>query len=209
MNPLSTMKTTLLVLAALALMLVLTAGCGVMGKTGLNLGGNPSHTYTYNKLPENLDDLLELPGAAEMTDPYAVAALTVAALTRYGESTSDCIQMLNYLKGPGSVSGYDAQFLRDRLQGKSYIPYSYFHGATPQNNYTPSKPYKITVTSNQYSFTTDGSGHEWCSLMVTSGGADNPRHIKLRKKGSTGQWFLNDILCLSDIRTPANQDPWY
>lgn len=203
------MKTTLLVLAALALMLVLTAGCGVMGKTGLNLGGNPSHTYTYNKLPKNLDDLLELPGAAEMTDPYAVAALTVAALTRYGESTSDCIQMLNYLKGPESVSGYDAQFIRDRLQGKSYIPYSYFHGATPQNNYTPSKPYKITVTSNQYSFTTDGSGHEWCSLMVTSGGADNPRHIKLRKKGSTGQWFLNEILCLSDIRTPANQDPWY
>lgn len=203
------MKTTLLVLAALALMLVLTAGCGVMGKTGLNLSGNPSHTYTYNKLPKNLDDLLELPGAAEMTDPYAVAALTVAALTRYGESTSDCIQMLNYLKGPESVSGYDAQFIRDRLQGKSYIPYSYFHGATPQNNYTPSKPYKITVTSNQYSFTTDGSGHEWCSLMVTSGGADNPRHIKLRKKGSTGQWFLNEILCLSDIRTPANQDPWY
>lgn len=203
------MKTTLLVLAALALMLVLTAGCGVMGKTGLNLSGNPSHTYTYNNLPKNLDDLLELPGAAEMTDPYAVAALTVAALTRYGESTSDCIQMLNYLKGPESVSGYDAQFIRDRLQGKSYIPYSYFHGATPQNNYTPSKPYKITVTSNQYSFTTDGSGHEWCSLMVTSGGADNPRHIKLRKKGSTGQWFLNEILCLSDIRTPANQDPWY
>jgi hypothetical protein len=190
-------------------MLMLAAGCGVVGNTGLNLSGNPSHTYTYNKLPKNLDDLLELPGAAEMTDPYAVAALTVAALTRYGESTRDCIQMLDYLKGPGSVSGYDAQFLRDRLQGKSYIPYSYFHGATPQNNYTPSKPYKITVTSNQYSFTTDGSGHEWCSLMVTSGGADNPRHIKLRKKGSTGQWFLNDILCLSDIRTPANEDPWY
>ena len=25
---------------------------------------------------------------------------------------------------------------------------------------------------------------------------------------STGQWFLNDIQCLSDIRTPAAYDPW-
>ena len=32
--------------------------------------------------------------------------------------------------------------------------------------------------------------------------------IKLRKKPSTGQWFLNDIQCLSDIRVPASEDPW-
>ena len=89
-----------------------------------------------------------------------------------------------------------------------YKPFSYFEGATPKNNYTPNKPYKITVKSNQYSFTKEGSGHEWVTLWVTSGGADNPRSIKLRKKGSTGQWFLNDIQCLSDIRTPANEDPW-
>jgi hypothetical protein len=203
------MKKLLLLIPSLT-MILLVSGCGLTGGTGngFSLSGKPSRTYTYNSLPKNLDDLLQLPGAAEMTDPYAVAALTVAALTRYGESSRDCIEMLNYLKGPEPVSGYQAQFIRERLQGKNYIPLSYFHGATPQNNYTPSKPYKITVDSNQYSFTTDGSGHEWCSLMVTSGGADNPRHIKLRKKGSTGQWFLNDILCLSDIRTPASEDPW-
>jgi hypothetical protein len=200
------MKPILIVaLVAAALLLV---GCGSLGNTGLNLGGNPSRTYTYNSLPKTIDDLLELPGAAEMTDPYAVGALTVAALTRYGDSPRDCIAMLNYLKGPESVSTYETQFLRDRLQGKGYKPYSYFHGATPQNNYTPSKPYKITVSTNQYSFKTDSSGHEWCTVWVTSGGADNPREIKLRKKGSTGQWFLNEILCLSDIRTPANEDPW-
>ena len=48
----ATMKKILLSLPALALMLMLTAGCGVMGNTGLNLSGNPSHTYTYNKLPK-------------------------------------------------------------------------------------------------------------------------------------------------------------
>ena len=168
----------------------------------------PSNTYTYESLPKNLEELKALPGAAELTDPYAVAALTIAALTRYGESKDDCIEMLNYLKGPEPLSGYDKQFLRDRLEGKYYKPFSSFEGATPKNSYTPNKPYKITVKSNQYSFTKDGSGHEWVTLWVTSGGADNPRSIKLRKKGSTGQWFLNDIQCLSDIRTPANEDPW-
>ena len=95
------MKPILIVaLVAAALLLV---GCGSLGNTGLNLGGNPSRTYTYNSLPKTIDDLLELPGAAEMTDPYAVGALTVAALTRYGDSPRDCIAMLNYLKGPESV----------------------------------------------------------------------------------------------------------
>jgi len=45
-------------------------------------------------------------------------------------------------------------------------------------------------------------------MYVTSGGADSPRPIKLRKKPSTGQWFLNEIQCLSDIRTPVAADPW-
>lgn len=201
------MKTILIIVTSLALVLLI-AGCGLTGNNGLNLG-NPSRTYTYNSLPKDLNDLMQLTGAAEMTDPYAVAALTIAALTRYGESPRDCIAMLNYLKGPDPVSTYQSQFIRDRLSGKPYKPYSFFHGATPENNYTPSRPYKITVSSNQYSFKTDSSGYEWCTMWVTSGGADNPREIKLRKKGSTGQWFLNDILCLSDIRTPASEDPWH
>ena len=45
-------------------------------------------------------------------------------------------------------------------------------------------------------------------LYVKSSGADNPRGIKLRKKPSTGQWFLNDIQCLSEIKEPAEEDPW-
>ena len=39
-------------------------------------------------------------------------------------------------------------------------------------------------------------------------GPENPRPIKFRKKPSTGQWFLNDIQCLDDIRVPVSEDPW-
>ena len=202
------MKKLFVILPSLALALLLTAGCGSMGNLGNSLGLGGSRTYTFNSLPQNLEQLQALP-EADLSDPRAVAALTLAALTRYGSNTGDCIKMLNWLKGPEPLSGYDVQFLRDRLKGSEYIPFSYFHGATPNNNYTPNRPYKVTVDTNQYSYQVDGEGHEWCSVWVTSGGADNPRNIKLRKKGSTGQWFLNDILCLGQIRTPANQDKWY
>jgi hypothetical protein len=204
------MKKRLLSIPAVALLILFASGCGSLGSIANNLGnlGLGAHSFTFNSLPQNLDELKALPEAS-LTDPYAVAALTLAALTRYGTSSSDCFEMLNFLKGPEPLSGYEKQFIRERLEGKTYKPFSYFKGATPRNNYTPSQPFKVTIDSNQYSFTTDGSGHQWCTMWVTSGGADNPRSIKLRKKGSTGQWFLNDIQCLSDIRTPVAEDKWY
>ena len=192
-------KSVLIILAAAALLLA--TGCGLLGGGGL--GGNNNRTYVFNNLPRTESELMALP-QADMTDPYAVAALTLVALTNYESNNGECIKMLNYLKGPESVSGYEVQFLRDRLQGKQYKIWSYFLGATPGNNYTPSKPYKITVSSNPYSF----QNENWATMWVTSGGADSPRSIKLRKKPSTGQWFLNDIQCLSDIRLPASEDKW-
>ena len=184
---------------------LLLAGCGILGSLsggGSSLGGNK--TFTFNSLPKNVQELQRLP-EAKLDSPYATTALTILALTRYEESPEDCIEMLNFLKGPEEVSTYEKQFIRDRLQGKYYKAFSFFKGARPDNNYTPSKPYTITVSSNTYSFNDAG----WATLYLQSGGADNPRPMKLREKPSTGQWFLNDIQCLSDIRLPANEDKWY
>jgi len=191
-----------LIVLALAASALLATGCGLFGGSN-GLGSGNNRTYVFNKLPRTEAELAALP-QADMTDPYAVAALALVALTNYEDNNGECIKMLNYLKGPESVSGYDVQFLRDRLQGKQYKIWSFFLGATPGNNYTPNTPYKITVSSNPYSFQTEN----WATLYVTSGGADNARPIKLRKKPSTGQWFLNEILCLGDIRLPAAEDKW-
>ena len=196
------MKTLpLIILGIVALVLV---GCGA-AKSGLASLGNTGRTFTFKSLPQNVEELKALPGS-DLTDPYAVAALTVAALTRYETSIDDCIAMLNYLKGPEPVSTYEKSFLRDRFEGRKYYKVmSFFQGSSPSNNYTPSVPYTITVKNNPYSFQDDG----WCTLWLHSSGADNDRPIKLRKKPSTGQWFLNEMLFLSDIRTPAAQDKWY
>ena len=190
------------ILAVLAASLVLFTGCDIL-QSVLGGGGGGSGTYTFNSLPQNLDELKARP-EANMKDPSGVAALTLAALCRYETSPEDCFEMLDWLKGPEDLSNYEKQFIRDRLTGKTYKPRSYFKGATPDNNYTPSKPIRFVPTSNPYTFQNEG----WATIYVTSGGADNPRTIKLRKKASTGEWFLNEIACLADIRTPTSSDPW-
>lgn len=179
---------------------MLLSGCSLL--SGLTGGG--IKTYTFNSLPQNLSELKARP-EANMKDPYGVAALTLAALCRYETDPEACFEMLDWLKGPEDLSNYEKSFIRERLQGKEYKPRSYFQGATPGNNYTPNKPYKMTPVSNPYTFQSDG----WAAIYVRSFGADNPRTIKLRQKKSTGEWFLNEIQCLSDIRTPASEDKWY
>jgi len=148
-------------------------------------------------------ELQALPEAS-LDSAFKTTALTIIALCRYEQDPAAAIEMLNFLKGPAEVSTYEKQFIRERLQGKAYIPRSYLAGATPQNGYQPTTPYTVTVSENPYSF----DNENWATLYVTSGGADNPRPIKLRKKPSTGQWFLNDIQCLAEIRVPVEEDPW-
>lgn len=166
-------------------------------------GKNRSESFTFTTLPTNVAQLQALPEAS-LDSAFKTTALTMVALCRYEHNPEEAIAMLNFLKGPAEVSTYEKQFIRERLTGRMYIPRSYFAGATPQNSYTPTVPYTITVSETPYSFDTDN----WATLYVTSGGGDNPRPIKLRKKPSTGQWFLNDIQCLAEIRVPVEEDPW-
>ena len=166
-------------------------------------GRNHSETYTFASLARNVDELQALPEAS-LDSAFKTTALTIVALCRYEENPDDAIEMLNFLKGPEDVSTYEKQFIRERMEGAMYKARSFFAGASPQNGYVPNTPYSITVSENPYSF----DNENWATLYVTSGGADNPRPIKLRKKPSTGQWFLNDIQCLADIRVPVSEDPW-
>jgi len=164
---------------------------------------NKSETFTLAALPRTLGELQALPEAS-LDSPYKTAALALAALCCYAQDASAVHEMLDFLKGPDTLSNLEKQFLRDRLAGKPYKCLSFFAGATPDNGYTPDTPYRITVSANPYSFDSEN----WATLYVQSGGADSPRPIRLRKKPSTGQWFLNELQCLADIRVPTAEDPW-
>ena len=172
--------------------------------TAIKSVGSKRETFTFASLPESLAELQALPEAS-LDTPFKTAALTVLALCAYAADKNIGTEMLNFLRGPRPLNGQEISFLNDRFRdGKTYLPFTYFAGSTPDNNYTPSQPYTVTVTSDAHSYDEQG----YARLYIASGGADRPRPIKLRKKPSTGQWFLNDIQCLSDIRVPVAEDPW-
>lgn len=169
-----------------------------------NAAGKQTESFTFKDIPGSLAELQALPECS-MDSPFKTAALTVCALCAYAVNTDAGIEMLNFLKGPQPLSTMELQFLKDRfMDGKTYVPLSYFKGATPDNNYTPSEPLTIEVFSNPYSYDNDG----YARLLIRSGGADTERPITLRKRGSDGKWFLWEQMLLSDIRQPKASDPW-
>lgn len=89
---------------------------------------------------------------AKLETPFQTAALTVLALCTYSADRNIGTEMLNWLRGPRPLNGQDISFLNDRFRdGKTYLPFTYFAGSTPDNNYTPTKPYSITIESNHVS----------------------------------------------------------
>lgn len=158
---------------------------------------------TFQTLPESLAQMQRLPEAALET-PFQTAALTVCALCVYGKDRQAGTEMLNWLRGPRPMNGQEISFLNDRFRGgKEYIPFSYFQGATPDNGYTPSQPYTITVQSDH----TSGAEQGYCKLFIPCGGADSPRPIRLRMRGD-GKWLLWEQYLMTGIRQPAALDPW-
>lgn len=171
-------------------------------QTAQNLG-NKSETITFQALPKSLAELTALP-EADLSSPFKTAALAVAVLNNYEADKEATYEMLNWLRGPRPMSEYEKQFIRDRLGGKMYVIRSFWEGTSPQNNYTPSEPYSVTFFEDPYTYQNAG----YAKLNARSSGADSPRQITLRKKESTGQWFLWEIFLLSDIRIPVAMDEW-
>lgn len=164
---------------------------------------NKSETFVFAKLPQNKEELMSLP-EADLLSPFKSAALSIVALLMYEKNSEICFSMIDALRGPEPLTPYGKSFIKERLAGKEYKVKSFFKGATVDNGYEPSAPYTITITDNPYSY----ADENWATVYVKSAGADSERGIKLRKKPSTGQWFLNELLCLSDIRVPVSADPW-
>ncbi len=169
----------------------------------VNEAAKKKETFTFTTIPRSVEELKALP-ESDLSTPFKTCALTMLVLLNYTNDVNATIEMLNFLKGPDPVNEYQKQFLRDRLQGKDYVVRSFFEGSSPQNNYIPTEPLKITVYDNPYSYPEAG----WATLHMDSTGADSPRQIKCRLKPSTNQWFMVENLALSDIRTPAAADPW-
>ena len=159
---------------------------------------------TIQELPGSLQEFEALAG--ETRAPEKICALFLCALSLFDGDKDAGTAAMNLLRGPRPMTPYDQQFLRDRLRGKSYLPLAYFEGATPQNGYQPTVPYVLKVLADSRPQDMEPG---YLRVFLKTAGADSPRPVKLRQKGSTGEWFLWEYSSiLSGIRIPTAEDPW-
>lgn len=176
-----------------------------MGNNAIRNMSKKKKEFTFSKIPENLEELKALP-QADLQDPFGVVALVILAMNNYNKNLDNTIEMMNYLKGPSPLMGLELSRMRDQLAGKDYLMRSYFEGTSPENNYKPAEPFKLVIFDHPNSYDNEKDGY--VTLWVNSSGADSDRQVRLRKKQSTGQWFLNEEYLTPGIRTPKEADPW-
>ena len=162
-------------------------------------------TVTLSALPKNADEMKAL-AEFDLSDPFKVAALCVCALDCYSKDREAAKQMLNTLKGPEPLSPRELQFINDRfMDGNDYVTRSYFSGSSPENNYTATQPYSVSII--EYGNSRENEGY--IRLYLNSSGADSPRPVVLRHKPSTNEWFLWEFdALLSGVRQPKSADKW-
>ena len=165
--------------------------------------GTHTERFTFAALPTSLAELQALP-EARMDTPYKTAALAVVTLAVYTRDQRAGREMLDFLNGPAEFSEYDRQFLAEHLLEQPYVAFSFFRGATPENNYRPGVPYVLEAKSVPTSF----SNENYATIYFTSGGADTDRPVTVRLKPGEGRWYYWEQALLSGIRTPVSDNPW-
>ena len=166
-------------------------------------GANGTKAIVFQQLPTTLAEFMALPQAT-LQSPYDSVAMFVVALSQYTVNRDESIAMINYLRGPQPMSQLDLQRLKEQASSYPYVTRSYFTGAVPQNDYTPSVPYKVVLGTNPYSFTTPNTA----KLFVHCGGADSDRPCSTRL-AKDAKWYVIEYSSLMmGIRKPESQNPW-
>ena len=169
--------------------------------------GKRAITYTFNALPRNMEELktLEVSNREYFQSPHFVTALFICCLNRITDNSSDAWHMINYLRthtatvGENNiykVSNVAMQDIAQRLMEKDSNGYpacnglrSYFAGSSPDNKYTPTEPYQVTVVEQSDAYTTE-DGVLCAKLYVKSSGSNNLiGPLKLRKVEGHG-WLV-------------------
>ena len=164
-------------------------------------------TFKFDAIPTTVEELKALPGG-DMKDPFASVAMTILALNMYYTNKEAGIAAFDYVMGPGALANLQIQSIDSSIQQNGpFVPISYFEGAKPENDYTPTKPYTIKVY--EYATSKDIYEQGYYRLFVKSGGADSERLVQVRNKPSTGEWFAHEFSTLYvGIRKAKKDDEW-
>jgi len=157
----------------------------------------------FSKMLESVDELKEL----DITDEYQSACAVIFTLAAFEKKIDNAKEMFEFINGPENMSGFDLNFIKNQISQYPYVIRSYFEKATPENNYEISSEVVITIKENQYS----RQEENYVQFLIHSNGADFDRSFKLRKKPSTGEWFIfSDTYrgLLAGIKAPKESDKW-
>ena len=181
-----------------------------------------TYTYTFTTIPTNAAELKQYDITTSDGRYKTMALLILAYRTWTPTNPTDCEEMLSYLNNK-EMTQYYKNFLRDRMKadnGYKYLGNSYLNGATPANNYTPSKPISITLRQD----TLPGKGNSISEdipyfeptqttpaiyrSFTDFAGSDSSRWICTYKHSKTGKWYIWDQSwhdLLTRIKQPAGK----
>ena len=170
-----------------------------------------SAACSISALPRTLEEFKALQARAA-TEPQGAVVVLLAAMDIYKNDEAlgkQCLELSMYKLYP-SILGLMKRKLRDpESNGYSqhFIHMAYFRGATPENHYTPSKPYTVEVTVNSgrpYQKLTSANANV-IYLRIATKGADTPRPIEVIKP-SKSQYFVvnNASSIISQVKLPVD-----
>ena len=171
-------------------------------------------TYTFNKLPQDLEDIKKIPLDREF-GPMAASICAIALYTRDKKvsiqtvdyKTWEINECFEYLNGPAcEIANVDKQNTVNVLNNAfgyntnsvSGGAYEYFDGANNTNEYTPDTPYTFTLYIGPYyikakaqTIANPGGEPEKHMVFASPEGDDSDRYIDVYKSGD-GNWYSWD-----------------
>lgn len=116
-----------------------------------------------------------------MNDPYMLAALTVETFEAFASDRERCYRQLALLRGPLRLLPRDVESVRLALEHKSYLPRSYYEGASPENGYLLVEPRAVVCEESPLA----PLDVDILRVNVRCGGDPLPRSVSLRRRGET------------------------
>lgn len=151
---------------------------------------------SINRIPHTLAKFLELRNQVAAKPQGAVVMMLVAMriYQQYPVEGMKCLTaastnplVVPATNNPGAYEGYvmgNISELKLKLKDLSYLPFIYYQGASPSNNYAPAgPPYLTEMLVNQYSYIVSNDGSTRIKVFVKTLGADSPRPVTVRKTG--------------------------
>ena len=174
-------------------------------------------TYTFNKLPETLEELKEFSMKSDVQGDYdygmfAPMAATIIALHTFGTNKEEAYKMLEYAYGPNQTfSNIDKQFVQTQFYtaANKALQDCYFGGAAPENGYTPTKPITITLEEGPYVLKSKNGVPERHMSFIYFAGADTERYMDVCQSDD-GTWYAyegNYKHLLASVKEPINELP--